>query len=385
MQARMKGKLLIILACTLFMGGPALPGQDLEEIAAGIARDFPAKAKQYESLVQELVRKDKSRFNKQMRQVAPEPLGPSGERILVFITLGEKPEEHIEENRRMIKEIHDASPEAILVLRGLPQGHKTLGDLFRYLRAINEKGGPTIILNPPLFQLHEVTVVPTLVYERDGAAVATARGIIDAQWLKRRVEQEKATGDLGKWGQTADIAERDLVDEMKSRLAGIDWQSKKEQVVSQYWQKQKFLELPPTPKERVFYLNASYKVQRDFVLPDGKVIARAGDEVDLFKIIPPTFILVVFDAGDPRQLEWAKKAGKQYSGHLRVKYITTRIPDQEHGWDSLARLHDTLQDRVYLLNDQVRERFKLQHVPSLVRYIKDKHRFEVKEEVCVKE
>lgn len=384
MQARVFRNFLLVLACILFAGNPALPDQSLEEIAAGITRDCPAKVKQYEGLVRDLAQKSRSRLKKRLPQGALEPSGPLGERILIFITLGEKPEEHIEENRRMIKDIHEISPEAILVLRGLPQGGKNLGDLVRYLQSINGKGGPTIIVHPPLFERYDVTVAPTLVYEKDGQALAWARGIINAQWIKRRVERQNASGDLGKWGETTDIAERDLVEEMKSRLAAIDWQAKKEQVIRQYWQKKQFLELPPTRKERIFYLDATYRVQRDFVLPDGKVLARAGDEIDLFKIIPPTFVLVVFDAGDPRQLEWAKKAGKQYATKLRVKYITTRIPDREHGWKSLENLQNSLDDRVYLLNDQVRERFNLQHVPSLVHYVKKKHRFEVREELCAK-
>jgi conjugal transfer pilus assembly protein TraW len=249
------------------------------------------------------------------------------------------------------------------------------------MRQLVGKDGPQVMLNPVLFRKYNVAVSPTLVYERDGAAVAWGRGIINARWLKGRVEQEKATGDLGKWGQTVNIAERDFIEEMKSRLAGIDWEAKKVKAIDSYWQKQRFLELPQTKQEKVFHLDAVYQVERDFVLPDGKVVARAGQKIDLFKIMPPTFMLVVFDAADPKQLEWAVKTGKELTGQqwVRVKYITTRIPEREHGWESLSRLYDVLDAPVFLLNEPVRDRFKLQHVPSTVRYDKAKHKFEVKE------
>jgi conjugal transfer pilus assembly protein TraW len=379
MQARVYGRLLIILAYFFLMVNPAIAIQDLEEIAAGIARDMPTRMEEFQKLAHDLAGREQSRIKNQAAEMASESLRPAGDRILLFVTLGEKPEENLEANRRLFKDIREISPEAMVVLRGLPQGARSLGDLFKYMRQLVGKDGPQVMLNPVLFRQYDVTVSPTLVYERDGAAVAWGRGIIDTRWLKGRVEQEKATGDLGKWGQTVNIAERDFIEEMKSRLAGIDWEAKKEKAIDSYWQKQRFLELPQTKKEKVFHLDAVYKVERDFVLPDGKVVARAGQKIDLFKIMPPTFMLVVFDASDPKQLEWAVKTGKAYAAKHRVKYITTRIPEQEHGWESLSRLYDVLDAPVFLLNEPVRDRFKLQHVPSTVRYEKAKHRFEVKE------
>ena len=264
---------------------------------------------------------------------------------------------------------------------GLPKGSRSLGDLFKYIAKLSDKDsktGPSIMLNPVLFRQYGVTVSPTLVYERDGAAVAWARGIVNSQWLRRRVEQDKAAGDLGKWGQTVAIAERDFVEEMKSRLAGIDWKAQKEKAVANYWKKQKFLDLPKAKEEKVFYLDATYQVEKDFILPGGKVIARAGQKIDMFKIMPPTFVLVVFDAADPQQVEWALKTGKEHADK-RVKYIATRIPDVERGWESFAGLQEAMEKPVYLLNEAVRDRFKLKHVPSLVQYAKAKHKFEVKE------
>ena len=83
--------------------------------------------------------------------------------------------------------------------------------------------------------------------------MAQCRGIINTSWLRERVKRDKATGDLGKWGETVAIAERDLIEEMKSRLAGIDWQAKKDQAVARYWDKQQFLSTCPRPgRQRSF-------------------------------------------------------------------------------------------------------------------------------------
>jgi conjugal transfer pilus assembly protein TraW len=354
--------------------------EEFSDLAKRIAAGRPARLEEFAGLAAEIARQERARVQAQGAKAGAEPPGPAGKRILVFLTLGEKPAENMDENRRLLKDIREVSPDAVVALRGLPKGSRTLGDLFKYIRRITGKEAPPLMLDPVLFRRYGVSVSPTLVYEKDGAAAAWARGIINSQWLRRRVEQDKAAGDLGKWGQTVDIAERDFIDEMQSRLAGIDWQARKDQAVANYWKKQRFIDLPKAKEERVFYLDATSKVEQDFILPDGRVVARAGQSLDLFKLVPPTFMLVVFDAADPQQVKWAAQTGKEYSGKYRLKYLATRIPNhRERGWESLAHLQNVLEAPVYLLNEAVRDRFKLSQAPATVRFVKAKHKFEVKE------
>ncbi|MBW1952099.1 MAG: hypothetical protein JRI66_03320 [Deltaproteobacteria bacterium] len=378
------GTIILTLACFILGVNPALAEPDFNEIARQIAKNTPVRIEEFEDLARKISRQELDRVKKQTAAVTRLSPRPDEARLLLFITLGARPAENLERNRRLLGEIMEISPEAVLVLRGLPQGARTLGDLVRHLRKLSGKDGelPKIMLDPRLFRKYGVTVAPTLIYERDGQAIAWCRGIVNVRWLRDRVEKEKLTGDLGQWGATEVIAERDLIEVMQERLAKIDLEAMKQKAMERYWQKQQFLVLPKAKEEKVFYLDATYEVQKDFILPDGKVIARAGDEIDLFKVMPPTFMLVVFDAGDPRQLEWAAETGKKYGGRYRVRYITTTIPDRDQGWKSLARLYDTLDAPVFLLTEEVRVRFKMEHVPSMVRYAKDKHQFEVRE-VCV--
>lgn len=383
MWARIRKVITMVLAF-LLVGGVAAAEQDLEAIAAGIARDYKRRLEEYWGLAEEIVRQGDGRLEERLKAVARRAPRPDGERVLLFITLGEKAEERVEENRRLLREIRETSPEAVVVLRGLPVGCRTLGEAVRYLKRVADKDGPPVLLNPLLFRRYGVTVAPTLVYERDGAAVAQARGIINARWLLGRVEKEKATGDLGKWGETVAIAERDMIEEMQSRLAAVDWEAKKRQAVANFWRKPRLLELPPAQQDKVFYLDAAYQVERDFVLPDGKVLARAGEKINLFKVLPPTFYLVVFDARDPRQVAWAKQVGREQSARRRVKYLVTAIPEpEERGWEVWERLHEEMGAPVYLLDEMVRERFQLRHAPSTVGYVKEKERFEVRE-VCLR-
>lgn len=301
-------------------------------------------------------------------------------RIFLFVTLGPDPDSRLEQNRRLFQEL---PPGTEVVLRGLPQGKRSLGDLFRYIhklsgemiRSIPKDKLPLVLLDPRLYLRYQVTVSPTLVYERDGKAVAWVRGLVNGQWLKDQVEKDKRTGDLGKYGPTEDIAERDFLEEIQERLASVDWDAKQEKAWSQYWTHYSFFTLPPAAKDRTFQVEAAYKVPQDFILPGGQVLARKGEKINLFDKVKPRFVLLVFDASDSRQLAWAKKEAGKCRGHYRVKYLTTALP--ERTWDSFSKVEDQLEAPLYLLNDAVRDRFRLEYVPSLVRPLED--RFEVRE------
>jgi conjugal transfer pilus assembly protein TraW len=185
---------------------------------------------------------------------------------------------------------------------------------------------------------------------------------------------------LGKIGPTITIAEKDLIEELKERMLKIDWKKKKEQALARYWKRRKYIDLPKAKDNRTFYVSGKFKVKKDFILPDGRVIARKGDVIDQFKYVKPTFCLIIFDASDQKQLEWAINQGEKYKNKYRVKYITTKLPDVEHGWESLGKLYNKLDAPVFFLTGDLKQRFHLKHVPSIVISLQNK--FEVKE-VCL--
>lgn len=368
--------------------------------AKGIADQAPPQIEQFEGLARALSEKSKERVQKEGIE-AIRPLFPKAKlpeknapppdaktasvlpvekdsRLLLFLTLGPDPDERLEQNRRLWGEV---PPDTDVVLRGLPHGKRGLGDLFRYVQKLTvdrQRQGekiPRVLLDPRLYQQYQVDVSPTLVYERKGKAVAWVRGLVNSQWLKGQVEKDKRTGDLGKKGPTEVIAERDFLEEIQDRLASIDWDARKEKAWDQYWTHFSFLALPPATKDRVYQVEASYEVPRDFVLPDGKILARKGEKINLFEKLKPHFVLLVFDGSDPRQLAWAKETARENQGRYRVHYLTTAL--SERNWESFSRLENQLAAPLYLLNDAVRDRFRLEHVPSLVRPLAD--RFEVRE------
>jgi len=365
-----------------------------EDLARKISRQSPDRWKGFEDLARALGENSRRRMQEKGQSAIPAPMppgqaspekfpspdlaSPQGLRLLLFLTWGPDPEGRLAQNRRTLQEL---TPDTVVVLRGLPHGKRGLDGLVRYVhRILGERRDrqdkmPTLILDPRLYRQYRVEVSPTLVYERDGRAVAWVRGLLDGRWLKDQVEKEGRSGDLGKYGTTEAIAERDFLDEIQERIASIDWEAKKKQAWQRYWTRYSFLTLPPASKDRAFQVDAVYEVPQDFILPDGTVLARKGDRINLFEKVRPHFVLVVFDPGDSRQLAWAKKAGREYRGRFQVQYLTTSLP--ERTWECFERLEKSLEEPLYLLNEAVRERFHLAHVPSLVRPLED--RFEVRE------
>jgi len=351
-------------APVLAQGQPDWSG--LEGLAADIAGQAAQQAERYRSVAEEIARRHRRQVEEGWRQAAPEQTPPP-ERSLIFITLGTEPDKDIEKNRRLLQDLQAAAPEAVIAVRGLPAGMRTIEQFMMYLKQLSQDAKlPPLRLDPTLFRKYGVSVAPTLILERQGEKVAEVRGLASPDWLRRQVAAGRK-GDLGQMGPTSPIAERDLIEELQERLWAVDWEKKKQEAYARYWRRFKFVDLPPAREERRFTVEVKYTVPHDVVLPDGTVAARRGQVFDLFQVVKPTFVLLVFDGGRPGQVAWAKEAAKQYQGKLRVKFLATTLPDRDNGWQGLENLERELQGPVYLLNEQVRDRFRLQHVPAVVQ------------------
>lgn len=243
-------------------------------------------------------------------------------------------------------------PDAVVVFRGIPEG-MTLGQGIQAIQALAAKKNPVpnIIINPMLFRMYNVTVVPTIVMLEDEPlpgetpiAVAQVSGLSDPTWLAREVKSGES-GDLGVKGPTESISEPDLIDVAKQRLAKIDWNEKKKEAVARFWTKQKFSELPTATRARVREIDPSVVVTKDITTQDGTVLAHAGTVVNPLcnsSICKPgtrpfTQAVIVFDPLNKNQLELLSKKLpeiRREPGVQRLTYIAT-ILDRDSGWGLL--------------------------------------------------
>jgi conjugal transfer pilus assembly protein TraW len=254
--------------------------------------------------------------------------------------------------------------DVLLVFRGLKPGQKLPG-LFADLKALLKDIDPVpnIVIDPTRFQKWGVTTVPEIIVEAQGRALLRVKGVTSLDWLKSR-QNAGRQGDLGRFGEVYDIAEIDLFEAIKSRLATMDGPRLKQQAIARFWQKRQFEVLPEVREDRDRTIDLTVTAPRDLIAPNGNLIVRAGHTVNPLDQLAFGLCLIVFDATQPAQLDTVKQlsCGDQ---NARVMYLATQLSRQD-GWEGLKNLETTLDAPVYLLTPDVRQRFQLQHVPAVV-------------------
>jgi conjugal transfer pilus assembly protein TraW len=254
--------------------------------------------------------------------------------------------------------------DVLLVFRGPRPGQKLpalMANLKRLLKGIDPV--PNIVIDPTRFQRWSVSSVPDIVVEQDGKAQLHVRGVSSLSWLNEQLKTGKQ-GDLGTLGDVSEISEIGLLEEIKRRMAAIDWKQKQQQAITRFWAQQKFEELPVAQADRDRSVDLTITAPRDLVAPNGQLIIHAGQTVNPLDKMSFGLCLMVFDAMVPAQVELIQHQSCQ-DKRARVMYLATQLP-REDGWGNLKNLETLLKAPVYLLTPDVRSRFQLEHVPAIV-------------------
>jgi conjugal transfer pilus assembly protein TraW len=254
--------------------------------------------------------------------------------------------------------------DVLLVFRGPKPGQKLPG-FFVELKALLKDIDPlpNIVIDPMRFQKWKVTTVPEIVVEGQGRALLRVKGVISLDWVKSR-QNAGRQGDLGRLGEVYDIAEIDLLEAIKSRLATLDGPRLKQQAIARFWEKRQFEVLPASREDRDRTIDLTVTAPRDLIAPNGNLIIRAGHTVNPLDQMAFGLCLIVFDATQSAQLDAVRQLSCR-DQNARVLYLATQLSRQD-GWEGLKNLETTLDAPVYLLTPDVRQRFQLQHVPAVV-------------------
>lgn len=298
--------------------------------------------------------------------------------IFISYSLGEQALKEI------LKQASD-DPTTLLVMRGIPEGTKIWEGMKQLqMMAISFNPVPNIILNPALFKKFNIEHVPTILKIENNESgspsskdnlveIARVKGMTDPTWMNKRIE-DGDKGDMGVRGPMVEIAEPDLIEMLKARVATIDWEEKKAGALSRVWKNQQFYPLPKATKEDVRKIDPALVVTKDITGEKGEIIAKKGDTYNPLDMLPFDFALMVFDPLDQKQVEIAKHKAEQLLDDpsiSQVIYLATQI-DRDKGWDFFNDLTDQLDAHVFLLTPDIISRFELRHVPSIVT-ADDKH------------
>lgn len=268
-------------------------------------------------------------------------------------------------------------PGVQVVFRGMQEG-KNLSGTYKTIKELTRgiTPPPNVIIDPTLFTKFNITVAPTMLAFIDGEHTASARGIVSTQWIFKQIENDKK-GDLGKHGSTYIVAENDLIEEMKSRMAQKDFESIQKQAIDTYWEKYAFTHLTPATKSAIFELDPTIHVKEDIKTPDGQFIAKAGQSINPLEKIPFTKMLIIFNPTRKNEITFVHELNDAAVKEGRGLVLIATEVDRIKGWDSLNETQAQFDFPVYLLNEQLQQRFGLRHTPTTVHA--DKLRFIITE------
>lgn len=288
--------------------------------------------------------------------------------ILVSWSLGEA-------EIKQLLQSYDGDEAVELVFRGVPEDMPFALALAKLQRlSLETKTKTSVLINPVVFEDAGVDQVPAIRKLVDQKAVYLAKGTTSTasadEAFARRKEPVLSLGPL------VEIAERDLIEVMKERLAKVDMEKMKARALNTFWDKQTFAELPRATRHRVRALDPTVLVPADMTAADGTVIHKAGDRINPLDMRPFTQRLVIIDPLDPQQVALAKKQVADYGAKQNVVVIVSRVA-REQGWDGFAALQNEIDHAAYVLRDDVRSRFAIDFVPSVVTA--DRHSFYIEE------
>lgn len=260
---------------------------------------------------------------------------------------------------------HAKNVDAEVIVRGIQPG-ESLDQAFRFWHALAESAGvvPEVRIDPELFKRFDIQTVPTIVHE-DTSGVARVSGMSNAQWL---IEQVSINGrqDYGLRGTTVEIAERDLIEEMKERVANVDWDKQTTQAKKRMWSNFDYVNLPRADKPASRLLDPTMTVTRDVVTQDGRLIAAAGTQLNSLKTIGLSRRYLVFDPTDLRQFELVQS--KYQAGDWSDRPLTILFTQVDHadGNATLKKVFTTFKTKAYLYTDLIQAKFGLTALPSTV-------------------
>lgn len=284
-------------------------------------------------------------------------------RYLIFISQS-MPDAEV----KSLAQTYAGRKDVALVLRGMLPGQnisKVQSWILKMLAPI-EVGTliPNINMDSQPFTELGVSHVPVIArYDDDGKVQAYALGMTSIGWIDEKV-QSGAAGNLGSFGPTVQVGEEDIVEVMQRRAAEYDWAGAAEGALDRFWARTEKYDLPRTQVRRTLTMDPTIEVQKTITAPDGTVIAAAGDRVNPLEFMPFQPVLAFFDPADVEQVQWAKAIVAD--SEAPVILMASQLRSLE-GLEGLGRMSDDIGSRIFKLPSDVRERFNLQVVPTLVR------------------
>ena len=164
--------------------------------------------------------------------------------------------------------------------------------------------------------------------------------------------------ELGTFGMTYRIAERDALAEIEDRAKQVDWHKVLDKrKVENFQGPPDRVRLPRAKRNRSFPVDMTYTTEID--VPDGKggILYPKGYTFNPLDYVTYPKTLVVIDGADPEQVKWF--ATSEYDKRLDVMLLLTE--------GNFGNVSKKISRPLFYADRKIVERLKLQAVPSVVR------------------
>jgi conjugal transfer pilus assembly protein TraW len=258
-----------------------------------------------------------------------------------------------------------ADAKAIVYLRGIRPGRTIKDAVLRIQQLANSvRPAPEILIDPGAFSTYSVKAVPALVVAESPTRFTKVYGTYSVRYAKTRFDAS-SFGDLGARGTTFDIAEPDFIEEIKSRVAAIDWEAQKRAAIGRAWQTIEISSLPSAEKSSRRIFDPSIVLANSVSLPDGRVIAQAGAKFNPLSAFGLSRAFVFFDPTAPGQLRFAKRFAEDETAAGHTPLLIASSIDRDRGAAAFAEYSAFLAPyRLFFLDGAVKSRFGITAVPS---------------------
>jgi conjugal transfer pilus assembly protein TraW len=268
------------------------------------------------------------------------------------------------EIREAFKEASEQGGE--LYFNGMHPDDKSIMDTIKRIKAItaDREITATARFHPKAFTEFSIQSVPAILYATKGK-IGLIHGLLNMAHLKEKLEHETGFNDYGFLGPTKPVIEKNLIDEIASRVANIDGEKLKKQAVDNFWKKQSFISLPDAKQDEEFFINPTVKVTKDIVNPRGEVLARAGQVLNPLATLASKNIYILFNAKNNAHIEWLHSYLNSIEPNATVMIMTSQL-DSNRGWEHLAVLRQHFGREIYIIPKELVDRFKITALPAVV-------------------
>lgn len=200
--------------------------------------------------------------------------------------------------------------------------------------------------------------VPVLVqYKPDGSTVRRP-GVIDPCF-------DPDDPILGQASSMVSASEVPMLKLIKDRANQINWEGKKAKAGKRYFSRLPDPQLQVATSARTRKMNMGIRVKHDMFLPDGTLLAKAGEVLNPLDAAPLSGHYLIINPRLDAQVAFTREYLESNPGK-DVVIILDGAPVEKTP-KSLHELENVLGSEFFMLNDSVKDRFNITRTPSVIK------------------